>query len=132
MLIVTLLICEVVKPDMDLLLEAFTVPPPSVLERVLKDLFYAGICGSLISYFLFQHDKIRSSIAVEWHECWTLSLHLIIKILFAAVIPSGDGFSFKTFGISVKGAPRDSLFGRFSLQALRFGTCNIRGMYLLI
>lgn len=37
------LICEVVKPEMDLLLEAFTVPPPSALEQVLKDLFYAGI-----------------------------------------------------------------------------------------
>ncbi|CAM6128265.1 unnamed protein product [Calypogeia fissa] len=77
---------SVVKPEMDLLLETFTVPPPSVLDRVQKDLFYA------------------------------------------AVIPSGEAFSFKSYGISVKGAPRDSLFGRFSLQALRFGTCNIRAI----
>lgn len=52
------------------------------------------------------------------------------KYFCAAVIPSGEGFTFRTHGISVKGAPRDSLFGRFSLQALRFGTCNIRGAYI--
>ncbi|KAL2636313.1 hypothetical protein R1flu_007792 [Riccia fluitans] len=77
---------NVVKPEMDLLLETFTVPPPSVLERVLKDLFYA------------------------------------------AVIPTGEGFTYEPRGHSIKGAPRDSLFGRFAMHSLFFGTCNIRAI----
>ncbi|KAL3677503.1 hypothetical protein R1sor_027451 [Riccia sorocarpa] len=77
---------NVVKPEMDLLLETFTVPPPSVLERVLKDLFYE------------------------------------------AVNPTGDGFTYDPRGHSIKGAPRDSLFGRFAVHSLFYGTCNIRAI----
>ncbi|KAG6550673.1 hypothetical protein Mapa_007770 [Marchantia paleacea] len=77
---------NVVKPEMDLLLETFNVPPPSVLERVLKDLFYE------------------------------------------AITPTGEGFTYKPRGHSVKGAPRDSLFGRFVMHSLFFGTCNIKAI----
>lgn len=65
------------------------VPPPTVLERVIKDLFED-------ESFEDQHEQ---------------SNHRSV--------------------LGVKAAPTDSLFSRFCLHALRFGTCNIRAIAVL-
>jgi hypothetical protein len=60
---------------MDLLLEAFTAPPPSVLERVLKDLFYAGtlpLWNFLLSRFCQEQDirkKYFCELEIKRHLC---------------------------------------------------------------
>jgi len=65
-----------------------TVPPPTVLDRVLKDLF----------------EEAPSEFGAQMYSEHAQGL---------------------------KGAPPDSLFSRFCLHALQFGTCNIRAIAVL-
>lgn len=67
------------------------IPPPGVLDRVLRD--------------LFQDAMPRAAF--------------------------GDRETFHENARSIKGAPTDSLFAQFCLQALWFGSCNIRAISVL-
>eukprot|EP00249_Psilotum_nudum_P023025 c28729_g2_i1 orf=404-2848(-) len=78
------------KPGIEKFLLSATVPPPGVLDRVLKELFHQGpILSTSENHACHQHAK------------------------------------------EIKGAPTNSLFAQFCLQALWFGTCNIHAIAVL-
>ncbi|KAF8397225.1 hypothetical protein HHK36_016135 [Tetracentron sinense] len=96
----------------DNLKSSTVLPPPTVLDRVLKDLFHEGAENgfpSLCSWVLFNVID-NYSIGVQVSD-----------------YAKGEHKNSR----SIKGAPLESLFAQFCLHSLWFGNCNIRAIAML-
>ncbi|KAK2982727.1 hypothetical protein RJ640_025143 [Escallonia rubra] len=123
----------------DRLRSSAVIPPPTVLDRVLKDLFHEGLASS---YFIFLPFRLHFAVnvclkggAMEQSLCGTEALQRLDEEVECTYSTEGMQLDFAEGGHkssrTIKGAPLESLFAQFCLHSLWFGDCNIRAIAVL-
>ncbi|KAL6901909.1 hypothetical protein ACP4OV_004785 [Aristida adscensionis] len=101
-----------------------TMPPPSVIDRVMKDLFSEA--GIVIGFAGFTNPNSMSN-----GDITSLLSEKGEEIGYKQVGSSNYVEVENKYTRAMRGAPSDSLFAQFCLHALWFGNCNIRAIAVL-
>uniref|UniRef100_A0A803LCV6 Rab3 GTPase-activating protein catalytic subunit n=1 Tax=Chenopodium quinoa TaxID=63459 RepID=A0A803LCV6_CHEQI len=99
-----------------------SIPPPTVVARVLKELFHEG--AHLHSSVLLTLFPSLSEQSFGANVCWAAAQ---LSRVDALDLSKGENKSSR----AIKGAPAESLFAQFCLNSLWLGNCNIRAIAML-